>query len=119
MLESRGDGKGCLRAKSSRLTNRQTDKKTYRQTDKANETQQNADPTEAPNAGRVGRIENYVVSVGARRQIKTQEPGVGGHCNIEEEKYIGSGYSKKKNTAQMTILYLIQGYESTEENGVC
>ena len=48
---------------------------------KHEKTRQNADPTEAPNAGRVGKIENYVVSVGARRQIKTQEPSVGGHCN--------------------------------------
>lgn len=44
-------------------------------------TQNHAEPTKAPNAGRSGKIENSVISVGTCRQIKTQEPGVGWHCN--------------------------------------
>lgn len=41
-------------------------------------TQNHAEPTKAPNAGRSGKIENSVISVGTCRQINTH---VGWHCN--------------------------------------
>ena len=44
--------------KEGRQTSKQASKERNRQIDKHEKTRQNADPTEAPNAGRVGKIEN-------------------------------------------------------------